>query len=218
MAAYSLQVLLPDELDGQLRRWATAQPRGTWPTWGGHLSLLADFETALDPIVLAVRLERVCRRFHPFEIHLPRVVLDDYWGRPGFKIVMLMPAGRSTGGCSRLCRLRISAARALGLDSSYLWEEAAGHRFTPHLSLTWGVPVAEAVALVEAARIDAPTVRFNVDAIWLLGSVVTTHPTQIVRRIQRFRLGSGFSPQSSVILAASPSVADPHSRSNRTTG
>ncbi len=86
----SLQILLPDRIDREFRRWAKRTPGSSWPSWGGHVTLLPRVAIAhLDQATLRQRIEAVCARYEPFQIYIDEILHDADYTRPGYEGVFL---------------------------------------------------------------------------------------------------------------------------------
>ena len=86
----SLQILLPDRIDREFRRWAKRTPGSSWPSWGGHVTLLPRVAIDhLDQATLRQRIEAVCARHEPFQIYIDEILHDADYTRPGYEGVFL---------------------------------------------------------------------------------------------------------------------------------
>lgn len=61
---FSLQILLPAESDRKLQRWCEGMPGTSWPSWGGHITLLPAF-TCPDTVDLHALINAVVQRIAP---------------------------------------------------------------------------------------------------------------------------------------------------------
>ena len=80
--SYSLQILLPEEIDREFRRWVEATPGATWPEEGGHVTVLPPLEPVLGLEPLEEAIAAVCAAWQPFRLELSRPVGAPHLGPP----------------------------------------------------------------------------------------------------------------------------------------
>ncbi|MCK5557924.1 MAG: 2'-5' RNA ligase family protein [Candidatus Hydrogenedentes bacterium] len=187
---YSLEVLLPERVDKQFRRWVKRVPGATWPRWGGHITVLNRFvpTRGLEPIV--EEIDRACGACHPFLIRLTEVVSDRHWRDPQLNAVLLVSGSRDEEGYRSLVRLRDSLQAELAPLKRDVQPGISNRPYVPHLSLTRGLPEPEASRLVETARASRLEVKFTVENIWLLEFVAVSPGKERMGRVQSFPLAT----------------------------
>ncbi len=185
---YTLQILLPESIQEQLREWTARTPGATLPTEGAHITLLSAFSPVRPRAPIRAHTAIVCAQFEPFPIRLNRVLSGTHWRRPNLYGVFLMGNGM-TEGVRTLIHLQSELRNALALFKRDLHPEVSQRPYKPHVSLTWGIPPAEAVKLAQAARAAHLQIEFTVDKVWLLEYPPETSDLAHATRVRAFKLG-----------------------------
>lgn len=185
---YTLQILLPEPVQEQLRDFTARTPGATLPAEGAHITLLNAFSPVRPRAPIRARTAVVCAEFQPFAVRLNRVLSGSHWRRPNLFGVFLMGNGM-TDGVRTLIRLQSELRNSLALFKRDLHPEVSLRPYKPHVSLTWGIPPAEAVQLAQAARAAHLHVEFIVDRVWLLEYPPDSTDLQQVTRVRAFKLG-----------------------------
>ncbi len=188
---YSVQVMLPAEIEETLRQWAERTPGATWPEWGGHISLVNLFVPIRGIQVIKGEIADICQAFSPFQLCLDQVAVEIHWRRPHLQTVLLKACDKTTPGYRTLVRLRDSLVAALGPLKRDVAPEVSQRPFDPHLSLTWGLEDTEAERLASAARQAGLRAEFIVEKIWLI-AFLSLEPGVHSKLYERhpFRLGA----------------------------
>jgi hypothetical protein len=185
---YTLLILPPDAVEDHMRAWVEPTPGASLPSWGAHITLLNAFSPTQGLAAVQTTIEQVCARFRPFIIRLDRVVSRTHLARPHLQAVFLT-SNPSENGHLELVRLQNELEVALAPLKRDLSQKIAFPDYNPHLSLTWGLPAAEAGHLVEAAQRASLHVEFQVDKIWLLCFSPSLSVPKQVERVKAFPLG-----------------------------
>ncbi len=185
---YTLQILLPDPVQEQLRQFAARTPGATLPTAGAHVTLVSAFSPVRPRAPIRARTAMVCAQFQPFPVRLNRVLSGTHWRRPNLNGVFLMGNGM-TEGIRTLVRLQSELRNGLALFKRDLHPEVSQRPYRPHVSLTWGIPPAQAVKLAQAARAAHLQFEFTVDKVWLLEYPPDSSDLEHVTRVRSFKLG-----------------------------
>ena len=162
---YSLQILLPTEADRKLQRWSEDMPGTSWPSWGGHITLLSAF-TWPEDVDLAATIGAVLQHHRAFTLRLDQPVAEPDLTRADYRIVMLTP--REGGGFLRLSALQAELTQAIFAVGADLRPELTERHYAPHLTLALSVSEAEANRIVSQARSENLSIEFWVQAVWLL--------------------------------------------------
>jgi 2'-5' RNA ligase len=186
--AYAFAISLPPADDARLRAWAAATPGATWDDYGGHVTLVR-LAGSLAPDVVAARMREACAGAETFEAAFTRPIRQSYWDKPGLEIVMLVAEREAdTAGVLHLRERLLTSLSALGL------ELAEGGPYVPHVTLTTGLPAAEAGVLESAAA--GLDLRFTAREImfWCGGETADPDaeadpPWRIIERLQLGRPG-----------------------------
>ena len=165
---YSVQIMLPDDENARLREWAEATPGATWPTWGGHVTLVNGFIPHCDVQLIEREIADVVRAFSPFELYLDEPICVEHWRRPNLWTVLLVNRAREDEGHRALMRLHNALAVALAPLKHDLVPEVSQRPYLPHLMLTWGLPKGQADELAQVATAERLETRLSVGDIWLL--------------------------------------------------
>lgn len=164
---YSVQILLPLEIEERLRRWAEGTPGATWPRWGGHVTILGLFEPLTPPREIVREIADICEAFNPFPLRLSKVEAMPHWRRHPLHTVLLK-GDRGSEGYQTILRLHNTLSVALATLKRDLFPEVSQRPYEPHVTLTWGVSEAEARRLAEIAETANLAVELLVDEIWLV--------------------------------------------------
>jgi len=183
---YILEIPLPADVDERLRHWTERTPGATWPSWGGHITLLDSFAPRGDMEPVVSRIETVCTTHVPFEICFDSVVCDAYWVEPDLRTVLLVSSSRYQEGYRALVRLHRSLRGELADVTRDVRPEVSDRPYVPHLSLTAGLPAPEAVKVMEAAQAAQLKVEFVVRSISLLEFVEGTEGEKDAQQVRSF--------------------------------
>lgn len=165
---FSIQILLPDDVDRSLRRWTEETPGASWPSWGGHVTLLPRFRALISAEELGERVVAACARFSPMDLRLTEIVEMKDWTRSGYSGVFLVPSAEPGSGMKRLKALQAELDGALAPVREDLAPEVTRHDFLPHVTLALAVSEAEATKMVSRARAQSLSAEFTLDRVWLL--------------------------------------------------
>ena len=161
----SLQILLPDRIDREFRRWAKHTPGSSWPSWGGHVTLLPRVAIIhLDEATLRQRIEAVCARHEPFPICIDEILHDADYTRPGYEGVFLRMRPTNSGTATTPAR-RVDALSSV--------EAAQDVRSNPEdetLEME-SVQVEQQVEQTELERVDVLTLELSASDLSEIGSV-----------------------------------------------
>lgn len=185
---YTLQVLLPEQVQEQLREWTVRTPGATLPAGGAHITLLSPFSPVRPRAPIRKFTATVCATFLPFPVRLSRVLSGTHWRRPSLNGVFLMGNGL-TEGIRELVRLQRALRETLDPLKRDLHPEVSRRPYKPHVSLTWGIPPGEAVALARSARAARLQIEFTVDRIWLVEYPPESSGSGEVTHVRSFKLG-----------------------------
>lgn len=174
----SVHILLPEALDRRLARWTEKMPGASWPSWGGHVTLVPQFVALGGLDEVRKRLEDACLHETPFVMRLgaPMVVQDAT--RPTYAAVFLGvdstgverggPEGVDGEPSSRVHELRRKLLDALEPLREHLQPQLVEQPFLPHVTLALSIGELEAQKLVRAMRADPVVAEFGVQTIWLV--------------------------------------------------
>lgn len=162
---YSLQILLPGELDSQMREWCRRSPGATWPDWGGHITLLPTFRPLRPMSALEEAIRRVTSKYGMFRVRLSDVWCRPHLVKPGSCIVFVTAHRRDP---AELWDMQAELAAAVGPLVNPEWVRLWGEPFRPHISLTTGLSRRQAEDLLRAACDDHLEVTFWADRVSLM--------------------------------------------------
>ncbi len=191
---YTVLILPPDAIEDRIRTWVEPTPGASLPSWGAHITLLNAFSPTQGLEAVQATMQQVCARFQPFTIRLDRIVSRTHLVRPHLHAVFLATSP-SENGHLELVRLQTELEVALAPLKRDLSQKIAFPDYNPHLSLTWGLPAAEADHLVEAAQRAHLEAEFLVDKIWLLCFSPSLSVPNQVERVKAFPLGMTATPK-----------------------
>lgn len=165
----SVQILLPKLLNQRLARWAKDAPGASWPTWGGHITLIPPFHPLVSYETLEQAVASVCVRYQPIDLRMTDVVSVPDWTREGYRAVLLRPPDpESDDSVQRLAALRTEMVQALSDMGVSVKPGLLGRPFAPHITLALSVSEMEADHMVSQIRAKGLAVEFTVDRVWLL--------------------------------------------------
>lgn len=178
---YGLYILLDEAAERLLRRWAEQMPGASWPSWGGHITLLPHVPAEVDFREIDARVQAVVERHTAFDCRMDQVVTDQDLTRSDYNTVFLTvgdPADPA-GAALRALQADLTAAMA---DLTHPGPDVLEpEQFVPHITLALSVSQREAERMVSRIRSDGLAVEFRVDAVWVLGFSLGT-PPEIVQR------------------------------------
>lgn len=175
----SVHILLPDAIDRRLRRRTQEMPGASWPSWGGHITLVPNFvpKGSLEEIQAA--LEKVCLDASPFLLHFSAPLAVPDKTRAEYFALFLKIEGRkdeedgqAENGDNALYELRERLLRALAPLRHDLYPELVEQPFVPHVTLALGVSESEAQTLVRGLRAEPFEAAFWVEEITLVAQGV----------------------------------------------
>ena len=143
---YAFDLSLPPVEDLRLRLWAEATPGATWDVSGGHVTL-ARFTGSRPPEQLVPAMRDACAGLWPIDAAFTMPSRQSYWDKPGLEIVMLV--GEALTDVAGVLDLRESLIASMSPEGLALLE---GGPYRPHVTLTTGLPPADAHRLEAAAR------------------------------------------------------------------
>lgn len=164
-ARYSVQILLPDEIDSRLRNWCKNAPGATWPAWGGHVTVLPAFHPAEPLYRIEEAIAGVASGFAPFQVSLDHVRCRPHLVRPALCIVFLTTHRRRPAGLWDLHQQLMNAVSPMALPE---WDRLWRGPFRPHVSLTTGLSSEAADRLLESTIRDNLQISFEVDQVYLM--------------------------------------------------
>src|SRR5215203_6861257 len=65
----SVHILLPEAVDRRLKRRTQEMPGASWPSWGGHITLVPNFVPKNSAEEVQAALETACAGESPFMLH-----------------------------------------------------------------------------------------------------------------------------------------------------
>ncbi len=148
---FTLQFLLPPAQESRLRDWAQQHHYATWPNWGGHITLVNIFESQIPNSLLVDILSQKCRQTPAFRIFFNRLILEHHRIHQGLYTVYLTYPRHSPEESYRLRNFHEEIISLLQPHVDFKQKELETSRYRQHLSLTWGVPKEQALALYEEA-------------------------------------------------------------------
>jgi 2'-5' RNA ligase len=163
MKAYSVQILLPPDQDTAIRQ-LVEQLGSTWSPWGGHITLVSRFTTMLSVEAMEEMIASAAAHVSPFQLELDQIVVEENRNEQGGFFVMLTPYQISDS----LAILRKRLVASFEGHIMYVFPDVAQEEFQPHVSLSLGLPLAEANALKNKFEAEAIIVQFTVTRITLL--------------------------------------------------
>jgi len=164
---YSLHILLPEQLNRRFARWAANTAGASWPSWGGHVTLLAPFTLVAPFRDFEASLLAVAARHAPVEVHLTHLTVVPDWTRQGYYAVFLAPPAEVGSGLRRLTALQHDLDEQLAPLRDDRFPEIVHRAYLPHVTLALGLSETEAHKMVGAARSDGLVAEFRVEQIWL---------------------------------------------------
>ncbi len=164
---YSLHILLPEQLNRRFARWAANTTGASWPSWGGHVTLLAPFTLLVPFRDFEAGLLVVAARHAPLEVHLTDLTVIPDWTRQGYYAVFLAPPAEVGSGLRRLTALQRDLGEQLAPLRVDRFPEIVRREYLPHVTLALGLSETEAHKMVGAARSDGLVAEFRVEQIWL---------------------------------------------------
>lgn len=169
----SVHILLPEAVDRRLARWTEKMPGASWPSWGGHVTLVPNFAPLGSMDEVRKRLDAACLQVSPFVLRLgaPMVVQDAT--RPDYAAVFLNVESKGVESAtgeksSRIHELRSKLLDALEPLREHLQPQLLEQPFLPHVTLALSIGETEAQKLVRAMRADPVVAEFGVQTIWLV--------------------------------------------------
>lgn len=164
----SVHIMLPEAVDRRFRRKVENLPGASWPTWGGHVTLVPPFVPSCPPEEVFDRVAAAVQSFTAFRLRLGAAVVEDDVTRPQFHAVFIQVDEVVGEDPPVLSRLQQAVASALAPVRQEANPKLEAIPFTPHLTLALGVGDSEARRLVNAWRNDPLEAEFGVDAVWLV--------------------------------------------------
>jgi hypothetical protein len=155
---YSLHIFLPDDIENNFNGWVSRTPYASWPSWGGHITIIPKFKPMISKEVIEKELSEICSVFPAFPVQFAQVFCQIHLLNPSLKLVYLSSPSDSKSYV-RLARLQtLLAERLNSLDN----------RYTPHLSLSLGLEEEKALQVANAAKKANLKLDFTATNICLL--------------------------------------------------
>lgn len=164
----SIHILLPEAVDRRFRRRVRTLPGASWPSWGGHITLVPSFVPIGPAPEVFERVAQAVGEYAAFRVRLAEAVSDEDVTRPHFHAVFIRLDDPDSEDHQTLARLQKAISDALAPMRDATKPELDAVPFTPHLTLALGVGDREAAALVRALRKEPLEAEFLVDAVWLV--------------------------------------------------
>jgi len=163
----SVAILLPAALQRRLERWAGETPGTSWPSSGGHVTLLPRFRTLLPLKAVSDYIAAVCRKHEPFTLRLnvPLAVADRT--RQDYFAVFLAAGEDAESGRAAATALRDDLAAALGQYREDLLPEVSERPYLPHITLALGLSEREASRIVRICMTAGLAAEFAVETVTL---------------------------------------------------
>ncbi|GIP31827.1 2'-5' RNA ligase family protein [Paenibacillus sp. J2TS4] len=190
---FSLQILLPDNMENQFIDWTNKIPYASRASWGGHITLISSLRLVGNLNEVAQTINEVCSRTPPIPIQLNHVVCEKHLVYPDLKIVYLEgsePNEPLNHFQNRLMTELMQLTEMEEIEGNHPWD------YNPHLSLTLGLENEQANEAAEAARRNKLEIQFSVTRIWLMENRLSaTSGRMDTIRLQSFDLGSKLTRQ-----------------------
>jgi 2'-5' RNA ligase len=175
---YSVQILLPETSNRRLARWSERMPGASWPSWGGHVTLVPHFWPRVEEGALLALLEETCREETPIPLRFDEAIAVPDVTRSGYfavflTVVVAQPMTEADPAPSDELPDRLAELRARLLDAlEGLRDEArpqlSEQPFLPHVTLAIGLHESEAMKVVRELRNDPLTGEFTAEVVWLM--------------------------------------------------
>ena len=168
-AQLSVNILLPEAVDRRLERWAHRMPGASWPSWGGHVTLVPNFVPRAGVDEVHAILAGVCKDEMPFSVRFGAPLAVQDATRPDFAALFLKVEEVATNGEEgRLAALRSNLLAALTPVREDVRPQLTEMPFMPHVTLALGLGESEASKLVQQMRVEPIVAEFRVEVIWLV--------------------------------------------------
>jgi 2'-5' RNA ligase len=176
--------MLPAPVERRFEKWAEKMPGASWPTWGGHVTLVPSFvaECSLEEVLARVRY--AVRDCEPFRVRFAGPVAEQDWTRPRYHAVLLKLDDDNPGEHETLAQLRRKLLDALAPVRTPLRPELEEQEFVPHVTLALGVGEREANRLVNAIRADPLEAEFDVGSVWIVNVWTSDRPDPRIDRVE----------------------------------
>ncbi|MCB0044394.1 MAG: 2'-5' RNA ligase family protein [Caldilineaceae bacterium] len=174
---YSLQIMLPDDLNRRFARWAANTSGASWPGWGGHMTLLAPFTCVLSRGQLEAELVNAAAGHSPVPVSLTQLTVVPDWTRPVYWAVFLTPPAEGGSGLQRLRALHADIDMRLAPVRTDSFPDISKREYLPHITLALGLYEEEAHKMAGAARADKLIAKFMVDHFVLRQNGGTSEPS-----------------------------------------
>lgn len=169
----SVHILLPEAVDRRLERWTRTMPGTSWPTWGGHITLVPNFVPRGSTEEIRAAIESVCAQAQPFMVRFAAPIATQDSTRPGYFAVFLTVEETATDSEGvRLPQLRSKLLLALEPLREDLRPQLVDLPFLPHVTLALGLGESEAAKLVREMRAEPLAAEFKVDTVWLVAQSI----------------------------------------------
>jgi 2'-5' RNA ligase len=169
----SVQILLPDGINRRLERWTEEMPGTSWPTWGGHITLVPNFVPRATVGEVRASVAAVCAQVPAFNVRFAAPVAVQDSTRPDYYIVFLtVEEALADGEEEHLHKLRNALLAALDGQREDIRPKLVEQPFVPHVTLAIGLGELEARKLAQEMRAEPLVAEFKVEAIWLVMQTV----------------------------------------------
>src|SRR5215207_1670170 len=102
----SIQILLPESIERRFERRSQRIRGASWPTWGGHITLVPLFRARVTKEEIRAVLNSVCAQEKPFSLRLTMPIAVQDFTRQDYRTVFLTVEDQSRDSSQRLHELR----------------------------------------------------------------------------------------------------------------
>jgi hypothetical protein len=135
----SVHIMLPEAIDRRFRRRVENMPGASWPSWGGHVTLVPPFVPSCPPGEVFDRVAAAVQGFTAFRLRLGAAVVEEDVTRPQFYAVFIQIDESEDGDQPVLPVLQQAIATALAPVRQEADPKLEAIPFTPHLTLALSV-------------------------------------------------------------------------------
>lgn len=185
-AVYGIALPLPSEEDARLRRWVDETPGATWPSWGGHITVVPSFGLVAQREELQAALSQVAAEAEPFSVSLSQVAAKPHAFSAGDWTAHL--AIDEAGGGRQLLALRAALHRRLNSLVDELHPDARQAWYVFHVSLVGRASQAVARQIAQRAMAAELSASFEAGRLDLIAHPQTAQDDY---QIHSYRLGGG---------------------------
>lgn len=171
----SVQILLSEAIDRRLARWAKDAPGASWPSAGGHITLIPAFARRGRVDEVRAVAESVCVQVEPFVVRLAEpVAVQDRTRQNYFALFLTVESSQEVEGIGvategqPLFHLREKLLSGLESLREDLHPQLVEQAYLPHITLALGLAESEAQKLVRELRAQPFVAQFWVETVWLI--------------------------------------------------